>query len=133
LAIHVKIIRYECSFEFTPWHHFYVQVYAPVKKCLPCCEVYSQNMWQVTTEDGYILSLKRIPHGPSNGDNSTDNENTRQPVLLFHGLMVVRTLFKKPCALELHFHAYLNQMCGLDRMAFLGYLVHQNNHLALFW
>ncbi|XP_051199296.1 triacylglycerol lipase 2 [Lolium perenne] len=43
---------------------------------------------KVTTEDGYILSLKRIPHGPSNGDNSTDNENTRQPVLLFHGLMV---------------------------------------------
>ncbi|KAM0853594.1 hypothetical protein ACQ4PT_050962 [Festuca glaucescens] len=43
---------------------------------------------KVTTEDGYILSLKRIPHGPSTGDNSTDNENTRPPVLLFHGLMV---------------------------------------------
>uniref|UniRef100_A0ACD6AFY0 Uncharacterized protein n=1 Tax=Avena sativa TaxID=4498 RepID=A0ACD6AFY0_AVESA len=43
---------------------------------------------KVTTEDGYILSLKRIPHGPSDGDNSTDDENTRPPVLLFHGLMV---------------------------------------------
>ncbi|KAL6873451.1 hypothetical protein ACP4OV_013533 [Aristida adscensionis] len=40
----------------------------------------------VTTEDGYILSLKRIPYGLSNVDNSTDN--ARQPVLLFHGLMV---------------------------------------------
>ncbi|KAL6603791.1 hypothetical protein ACP70R_044152 [Stipagrostis hirtigluma subsp. patula] len=40
----------------------------------------------VTTEDGYILSLKRIPYGLSDDGNST--ENTRQPVLLFHGLMV---------------------------------------------
>uniref|UniRef100_A0ACD5UH47 Uncharacterized protein n=1 Tax=Avena sativa TaxID=4498 RepID=A0ACD5UH47_AVESA len=39
----------------------------------------------VTTEDGYILSLKRIPYGISGGGNSTE---TRQPVLLFHGLMV---------------------------------------------
>lgn len=38
----------------------------------------------VTTEDGYILSLKRIPHGVS---KSTKNR-TRIPVLLFHGLMV---------------------------------------------
>uniref|UniRef100_A0A0A9B0W0 Partial AB-hydrolase lipase domain-containing protein n=1 Tax=Arundo donax TaxID=35708 RepID=A0A0A9B0W0_ARUDO len=45
------------------------------------CEEYT-----VTTEDGYILSLKRIPHGLSDADNST--ENTRPPVLLFHGLMV---------------------------------------------
>ena len=103
------------------------------EKILPSSEVYSPNLWQVTTEDGYILSLKRIPHGHSNGDNSTDNVTTRTPVLLFHGLMVVRTLFEKSDALELQFHAYLNQMCGLDRMAFLGYWVHQNNHLALFW
>ncbi|XP_024313889.1 triacylglycerol lipase 2 isoform X3 [Brachypodium distachyon] len=40
---------------------------------------------KVTTEDGYILSLKRIPHGRFD-TNSTNN--TRQPVLLFHGLMV---------------------------------------------
>ncbi|XP_037466509.1 triacylglycerol lipase 2-like isoform X1 [Triticum dicoccoides] len=38
----------------------------------------------VTTEDGYILSLKRIPHGVSNSTKNT----TRIPVLLFHGLMV---------------------------------------------
>jgi len=51
------------------------------------CEEYN-----VTTDDGYILSLKRIPHGLSNATgNST--ENTRQPVLLFHGLMVVSTLY----------------------------------------
>uniref|UniRef100_A0A453SHU0 Partial AB-hydrolase lipase domain-containing protein n=1 Tax=Aegilops tauschii subsp. strangulata TaxID=200361 RepID=A0A453SHU0_AEGTS len=37
----------------------------------------------VTTEDGYILSLKRIPHGVSKTENTT-----RIPVLLFHGLMV---------------------------------------------
>ncbi|EMS64647.1 Triacylglycerol lipase 2 [Triticum urartu] len=40
--------------------------------------------WYVTTEDGYILSLKRIPHGVSNSTQNT----TRIPVLLFHGLMV---------------------------------------------
>ncbi|KAL6873452.1 hypothetical protein ACP4OV_013534 [Aristida adscensionis] len=40
---------------------------------------------EVTTEDGYILSLKRIPYGLSDCDNSTED---RQPVLLFHGIMV---------------------------------------------
>jgi len=50
---------------------------------------YPCEEYQVTTEDGYILSLKRIPHGLSNADNSTED---RTPVLLFHGLMVVRTL-----------------------------------------
>ncbi|XP_025812682.1 triacylglycerol lipase 2-like isoform X2 [Panicum hallii] len=46
---------------------------------------YPCEEYQVTTEDGYILSLKRIPHGLSNADNSTED---RTPVLLFHGLMV---------------------------------------------
>ncbi|VAI78297.1 unnamed protein product [Triticum turgidum subsp. durum] len=42
---------------------------------------------KVTTEDGYILSLKRIPHGHDT-DNSTRDQKTRQPILLFHGLFV---------------------------------------------
>ncbi|RLN11399.1 triacylglycerol lipase 2-like isoform X1 [Panicum miliaceum] len=46
------------------------------------CELF---LSKVTTEDGYILSLKRIPHGLSDADNSTED---RSPVLLFHGLMV---------------------------------------------
>ncbi|KAK8455761.1 hypothetical protein SEVIR_4G216300v4 [Setaria viridis] len=46
---------------------------------------YPCEEYQVTTEDGYILSLKRIPHGVSNADNSTED---RTPVLLFHGLLV---------------------------------------------
>ncbi|CAN6194149.1 unnamed protein product [Urochloa humidicola] len=46
---------------------------------------YPCEEYQVTTEDGYILSLKRIPHGLSNADNSTEE---RTPVLLFHGLLV---------------------------------------------
>jgi len=40
---------------------------------------YPCEEYQVTTEDGYILSLKRIPHGYT---------EDRTPVLLFHGLMV---------------------------------------------
>jgi hypothetical protein len=93
------------------------------EKMLPSCEVYGLNLWKIRTENGYILSLKRIPHGPSNGDNSTYNENTRPPVMLFHGLMVARTLFEKLCTFELHFHAYLNNMCGLDKVSisWLGY------------
>ncbi|GJN38893.1 hypothetical protein PR202_gb27974 [Eleusine coracana subsp. coracana] len=47
---------------------------------------YPCEEYHVTTEDGYILSLKRIPYGLKNADNST--ENVRPPVLLFHGLMV---------------------------------------------
>ncbi|TVU08240.1 hypothetical protein EJB05_41637 [Eragrostis curvula] len=49
------------------------------------CEEYT-----VTTEDGYILSIKRIPYGLKDADNSTRNStgNPRPPVLLFHGLMV---------------------------------------------
>lgn len=49
---------------------------------------YPCEEYQVTTDDGYILSLKRIPHGLSDAGNSTE----RTPVLLFHGLLVVRTL-----------------------------------------
>ena len=55
----------------------------------------------------------------------------RQPVLLFHGLMVVRILLDKHCATKSH--SFLTQMCVLDRIAFLGFWVHQNNRLDLFW
>lgn len=41
---------------------------------------------QVTTEDGYILSLQRIPTGRSGGGKKT---GAKQPVLLQHGLMSV--------------------------------------------
>lgn len=99
-------------------------------KMRPSCEVCSLNLWQVTTEDGYILSLKRIPHGHDT-DNSTGDEKTRQPILLFHGLFVVRALLEKFWASEIY--ALLNRMSGFVRMAFLGYWVHQTNHLALFW
>lgn len=47
---------------------------------------YPCEEYHVTTEDGYILSLKRIPHGLSNASNSING--TRTPVLLFHGLLV---------------------------------------------
>lgn len=46
---------------------------------------YPCEEYHVTTEDGYILSLKRIPYGLSGS-----TEITRTPVLLFHGLLVVR-------------------------------------------
>lgn len=46
---------------------------------------YPCEEYHVTTEDGYILSLKRIPYGLSGA-----TEMTRTPVLLFHGLLVVR-------------------------------------------
>uniref|UniRef100_A0A0D3GJ01 Lipase n=1 Tax=Oryza barthii TaxID=65489 RepID=A0A0D3GJ01_9ORYZ len=46
---------------------------------------YPCEEYKVTTEDGYILSLKRIPHGPHDSNTSTE---MRPPVLLFHGLMV---------------------------------------------
>ncbi|NP_001149002.2 triacylglycerol lipase [Zea mays] len=44
---------------------------------------YPCEEYHVTTEDGYILSLKRIPYGLSGA-----TEMTRTPVLLFHGLLV---------------------------------------------
>jgi lysosomal acid lipase/cholesteryl ester hydrolase len=41
--------------------------------------------FQVTTEDGYILSLQRIPEGRVGG-----GENKRRPpVLVQHGVLVV--------------------------------------------
>jgi hypothetical protein len=129
MAIPVKITRYEISYDVS-LDTFEMQCYSciSIDKNLPFSKVYSLNLWQVTTEDGYILSLKRIPYGLSDGGNSTNN--TRQPVLLFHGLMVVRTLLDKPCATESH--AYLNQMFVLDRTAFHGYWARRNNHLDLF-
>ncbi|KAJ1260020.1 hypothetical protein BS78_10G200100 [Paspalum vaginatum] len=47
---------------------------------------YPCEEYHVTTDDGYILSLKRIPYGLSDAGNSTGD--TRTPVLLFHGLLV---------------------------------------------
>ncbi|XP_006656280.2 triacylglycerol lipase 2-like isoform X2 [Oryza brachyantha] len=46
---------------------------------------YPCEEYKVTTEDGYILSLKRIPYGRADSNTSTE---ARQPILLFHGLMV---------------------------------------------
>lgn len=43
---------------------------------------------QVTTQDGYILSIQRIPNGRSGGKN----DGAKIPVLLQHGLMSVDTL-----------------------------------------
>jgi len=46
----------------------------------------------VTTEDGYILSLQRIPKGLS--DNATDER--RPPVLLQHGVLMVSSFLLPP-------------------------------------
>ncbi|PNX84760.1 triacylglycerol lipase 2-like protein, partial [Trifolium pratense] len=40
---------------------------------------------QVTTQDGYILSLQRIPEGRGKGSNGGTR---KQPVLLQHGVLV---------------------------------------------
>ena len=72
---------------------------------------YPCEEYQVTTEDGYILSLKRIPHGLSNADNSTED---RTPVLLFHGLMVVRTLLNIIYTIWMLFVTKMNMLIGQD-------------------
>lgn len=41
----------------------------------------------MTTEDGYILSVQRIPEG--RGGGSGGGGNKRPPVLLQHGVLVV--------------------------------------------
>ncbi|MED6197403.1 hypothetical protein PIB30_056198 [Stylosanthes scabra] len=41
----------------------------------------------VTTEDGYILSVQRIPEG-RRAENNSGNGNNKQPVILQHGILV---------------------------------------------
>jgi len=65
---------------------------------------YPCEEYHVTTEDGYILSLKRIPHGLSNA-TSNSTEDTRTPVLLFHGLLVVSTLLNITHVIQILFTA----------------------------
>ncbi|XAR58270.1 Triacylglycerol lipase [Bertholletia excelsa] len=47
---------------------------------------YGCQEFDVTTEDGYILSLQRIPEGRTGG--TTAKLKTKQPVLLQHGVLV---------------------------------------------
>lgn len=69
--------------------------------------------FQVTTEDGYVLSLQRIPFGRSG--RSSDH---RQPVLVQHGLMMVWAL----PFFSIHFAPVLNlifkdlSLADLDNM-----------------
>lgn len=48
---------------------------------------YKCQEFQVTTDDGYILSVQRIPQSRRVGDTASDNSN-KPPVLLQHGLLV---------------------------------------------
>ena len=45
----------------------------------------------VTTEDGYILTMHRIPSGRSS--NGTENGDPRQPVFLAHCLLCSSAVF----------------------------------------
>lgn len=47
------------------------------------------SFFQVRTQDGYILSMQRIPEGRVDGGYGTK----RQPVLIQHGVLVVRSYF----------------------------------------
>ncbi|PQQ16160.1 triacylglycerol lipase 2-like [Prunus yedoensis var. nudiflora] len=57
-----------------------------ISKSMVETQGYTCQEHQVTTEDGYILGLQRIPKGRS-GNEIAD----RQPVLLQHGLLLVCT------------------------------------------
>jgi len=54
--------------------------------------------FQVTTEDGYILSLQRIPVGRSGG-----TRGNRPPVLLQHGLLMVSNSAGNWISVGIHF------------------------------
>lgn len=45
---------------------------------------------QVTTEDGYILGLQRIPGGRQ-GVDATNESIPKKPFLLQHGILMVRS------------------------------------------
>ncbi|KAH6835101.1 Myzus persicae-induced lipase 1 [Perilla frutescens var. hirtella] len=47
---------------------------------------YKCQEFQVTTDDGYILSVQRIPEGRRNGGGG----QKRPPVLLQHGVLVLK-------------------------------------------
>lgn len=49
--------------------------------------------FQVRTDDGYILSVQRIPEGRVGGGGKTK----KQPVLLQHGVLVVCALNSMLC------------------------------------
>lgn len=51
---------------------------------LPCSYWNCNYLYQVKTDDGYILSVQRIPQGREGGGGQI-----RQPVLLQHGVLVV--------------------------------------------
>ena len=53
---------------------------------------YTCEEHKVTTKDGYVLSLQRIPFGKSGGE-----KGHRVPVLLQHGLLMVSDSFYRTC------------------------------------
>ena len=58
-------------------------------------------MVQVTTKDGYILGMQRIPMG------RTSKMANRPPVLLQHGILMVRSLDPLHHIFELCFFLYV--------------------------
>ncbi|KAJ8944052.1 hypothetical protein NQ318_016250 [Aromia moschata] len=56
--------------------HYRIALYSLIAKR----NGYPLEKYKVTTDDGYILALFRIPH------NNTDPNSKRQPVLLQHGI-----------------------------------------------
>jgi hypothetical protein len=72
---------------------------------------------QVTTADGYILSLQRIPRG--RGGGRAAGARAGQPVLLQHGVLVVRRTRVHAC----HGHGGLNTLEPfLSRILFFVFL-----------
>lgn len=56
--------------------------------------------FQVVTEDGYILSVQRIPGGRVGVGGNGDTK--RQPVLIQHGVLVVSAYLLLLCACGMH-------------------------------
>lgn len=71
--------------------------------------------FQVTTQDGYILSLQRIPEGRVGG-----GENKRPAVLIQHGVLVV---------IELYIICLL-LLCGFYILVLVGYC-YLNNYIYI--
>ena len=71
---------------------------------------------QVTTADGYILSLKRIPRGRGGGGGGA---RAGQPVLLQHGVLVVRSrawllILFPPLSCQFHVPSTLSKQAGVS-------------------